>query len=112
MFGDYTDAALLKIIQDPTASPGALHSAPYLLELPTPELRRRATARAHLSMNLVGGNYSGAVYSAVQETKRIGLEESPDERYNREIQEREREVREDWLRVSAAVAARRMTGGN
>lgn len=80
---------LTSLIKDPSAAPGPRNAAPYLLLLDTVELRERAVARAQLEMNLSGGNWSGSVYAAVQETLAIGLQESPAERWNREMLERE-----------------------
>lgn len=71
-------------------SRGDVNAAPHLFKLDSIELRERAVSRARLMMNLVGGRYSDSIASAVTETLRIGLAESPDERFNRELIERER----------------------
>lgn len=90
----YTTEALEAVLADPkTLSRGDYNAAPYLLKLATPELRLLAVRRAHLGMNLAGGRYSDAVWEAVQETLRIGTEESYDERFNREMLEREHTAR-------------------
>lgn len=85
----YTDTHLQRML-DGFEGPGPQNAAPHFAKLATPELRRKAEGRAHLLMNLSGGyRYSDAVAAAVRETEQIGLEESPDEKFNRQMLERE-----------------------
>lgn len=87
------DDADLDAAADGRQGAGAKNAAPYLRRLPTVDLRTLAVSRARLHMNLIGDRYSDAVWSAVEETLRVGTAETGDEAYNRRVLEREALIR-------------------
>lgn len=86
------------------SGPGHARAAAHLLTLPTEADRRRAANLAHLAGNLRGGVFSENVRQAVRWLQANPEGEHPDERYNRELLERERAARDAHLTASVDLA--------